>query len=80
LFYTYSGILGYNVAWVNIAVYVLSVLLAYGVVYRVAGMCKNKASGILRFVMYALVLVFMVFSVHPPELGIFQVPLPEGMR
>lgn len=80
LFYTYSGVVGFSVAWVNIAVYVLSVLLAYVVVYRVASMCKNKASGILRFVMYGLVLVFMVFSVHPPELGIFQVPLPEGMR
>ena len=80
LFYTYSGILGFNVDWVNIAVYVLSVLAAYLVVYRVALICKNKEAKVLRIVMYALVVAFMVFTVYPPEIGIFQVPSPEGMR
>lgn len=80
LFYTYSGILGYNVAWANIAVYVLSVLVAYGVVYRVAMTCKNQDSRVLRFVMYGLVVVFMIFTVYPPELGIFRVPPVEGMQ
>lgn len=80
LFYTYSGILGFNVDWVNIAVYVLSVLAAYPVVYRVALICKNKEAKVLRIVMYALVVAFMVFTVYPPEIGIFQVPSPEGMR
>ncbi len=80
LFYTYSGVLGYNVAWVNIAVYVISVLLAYVVVYRVASACKNKNAKVLRVVMYVLLAAFMVFTVYPPEIGLFQVPLPEGMR
>lgn len=80
LFYTYSGILGFYVAWANIAVYVLSVLVAYLVVYRMALTCKNKDSKVLRFVMYGLIFVFMLFSVFPPEIGLFQVPPPEGMR
>ena len=80
LFYTYSGILGYNVAWANIAVYVISVLAAYYVVYRVAVSCKNKDSRVLRIVMYALVVAFMIFTVYPPEIGLFQVPPTEGMR
>lgn len=80
LFYTYSGILGYHVSWANIAVYVISVFVAYVVVYRVTKMCKNKDSKILRAVMYALVFAFMVFAVYPPELGLFQVPAPEGRR
>ena len=80
LFYTYSGILGYNVAWANIAVYVLSVLVAYYVVYRVATSCKNKDSKVLRIVMYGLVVAFMIFTVYPPEIGLFQVPPVEEMR
>ena len=77
LFFTYSG---FNVDWVNIAVYVISVLAAYLVVYRVALICKNKEAKVLRIVMYALVVAFMVFTVYPPEIGLFQVPSPEGMR
>lgn len=80
LFFTYLGILGYHVAWANIAVYVISVLVAYLVVYRVAMTCKNKDSKVLRIVMYALVVAFMIFTVYPPEIGLFQVPPPEGKR
>lgn len=80
LFFTYSGILGYHVAWANIAVYVISVLAAYLVVYRAAMNCKNKDAKVLRIAMYALVVAFMIFTVYPPEIGLFQVPLPEGMR
>ena len=80
LFYTYSGILGFHVAWANIAVYVLSVLLAYLVVYRVAMTCKSKDSRVLRIVMYGLVAAFMIFTVYPPGIGLFQVPPPEGIR
>lgn len=74
LFYTYSGILGFFVDWVNIAVYVLSVLVAYIVVYRVALTCRNKNPMVLRIVMYVLLVAFMVFSVYPPKLGIFSAP------
>lgn len=74
LFYTYSGILGFFLDWVNIAVYVLSVLVAYIVVYRVALTCRNKNPMVLRIVMYVLLVAFMVFSVYPPKLGIFSAP------
>ncbi len=80
LFYTYSGILGYHVAWANIAVYVISVLVAYAVVYRRALICKKTESKVLRIAMYVLVAAFMIFTVYPPEIGLFQVPPPEGRR
>jgi len=72
--------LGFFVDWANIAVYVISVLGAYLVVYRVATTCKNSDSKVLRIVMYVLVAAFMIFTVYPPELGLFQVPLLEGRR
>jgi len=75
LFYTYTGILGFNVDWLNIALYVISVLAAYYLVYRVAQNCAGKDSKWLRYVMYALLLAFMVFTVYPPNLGIFESPV-----
>ena len=75
MFYTYTGILGFNVDWLNIALYVISVLIAYYVVYRVAQTCIKIDSKRLRYVMYALLLAFMVFSVYPPKLGIFVSPV-----
>lgn len=74
MFYTYTGILGFNVDWVNIALYVISVVAAYYVVYRIIKKCTKGDSKILRYVMYALILMFMIFSVYPPDLGIFVSP------
>jgi len=75
LFYTYTGILGFNADWLNIALYVVSVLAAYYVVYRAAKKCTEKESKTLRYVMYGLILAFMIFTVYPPNLGIFISPV-----
>ena len=75
LFYTYTGVLGFNVDWVNIALYVTSVLAAYYVVYRLADKCKEKESKVLRYIMYGLILAFMIFTVYPPRIGIFVSPV-----
>lgn len=80
LFYTYSGILGFHVAWANIAVYIISVLVAYLVVYKVAMTCKNRNATVLRIIMYAFLVAFMVFTVYPPEIGLFQVPGQAEMK
>ena len=75
MFYTYTGILGFSVDWVNIALYVISVLAAYYAVYRVAKKCTIGDSKILRYAMHALLLAFMIFSAYPPKLGIFVSPV-----
>ncbi len=74
LFYTYTGILGFHVDWLNIALYIISVLVAYFVVYKAAGDCTQKDSKVLRYIMYVLIIAFMVFSVYPPEIGLFMSP------
>lgn len=74
LFYTYTGILGFKVDWLNIAIYIISVLAAYYVVYRLAAACTEKDSKVLCYTMYALLVAFMVFTVYPPELGLFMEP------
>lgn len=75
LFYTYTGILGYNVDWLNIGTYIVSVIVAYYVVCRGSETCTSRESKFLRYFMYALLLAFMIFTVYPPELGIFKSPV-----
>lgn len=75
MFYTYTGVLGFVVDWINIALYVISVLAAYYAVYLMAKECTIGDSQILRYVMYTLLLAFMVFSVYPPGIGIFVSPV-----
>lgn len=74
LFYTYTGILGFDVAWLNIAVYIVSVLVAYLVVYRLTENCRQTDSKLLRYSMYAFLIAFMVFSAYKPEIGLFMKP------
>lgn len=75
MFYTYTGILGFNVDWLNIALYVISVAAAYYVVYQVAEKGTIGDSKILQYIMYVLLIAFMVFSVYPPKLGLFTSPV-----
>lgn len=74
LFYTYSGILGFNVDWINIAVYIISILASYLVVYLVASDCKERNPKLIRYIYYAFLLAFMVFTVYPPGIGLFATP------
>lgn len=74
LFYTYSGILGFNADWMNIAVYIISILVAYFVVFLVLSECKQRNSKLIRYIYYAFLLAFMVFTVYPPQIGLFMEP------
>ena len=75
LFYTYTGILGFNVDWINITLYIISVTSAYYTVYRLVQKCPAGKKNILRYVMYALMLAFMIFTVYPLKFGIFVSPV-----
>jgi len=80
LYYTYSGILGKNVDFINIAIYYICVIVAYYVAYRLASCktadndCSGMLTNILLFVTFILVLMFFIFTYYPPELGIFEEP------
>lgn len=82
LFFTYSGILGKNYLAGDIAVFYLSVILAFLSSYRLAeklpsSSCKIKSKIAVRY--YAAVLLlflcFIIFTLYPPQdIGLFQVP------
>ena len=74
IFYTYSGILGYDVAWLNILTFILSVIIGYVVIYKVAQSCDASEEAVFsKFLIWAVFIAFIVFTYNPPELGIFHV-------
>lgn len=74
-FYTYSGILGRNVTWIDILIFYLSVFIYTIVSYKnikKEGKSVNLYLGILIFLI--LFLLFFIFTKNPPDIGLFWEP------
>ena len=80
LYYTYTGILGVNADWLNIAIFFLTA----GVVYRLETGLFQKAiscplpSGLAVALLCLLTAVFTVFTFIPPHIPLFQDPVTGG--
>lgn len=76
LFYTYSGILGKTIDWFNIVVYFLSLGGAYCYsCRRLLGQKPVKNTPVLCIISFTLItILFMIFSLNPPAIGLFAEP------
>lgn len=77
LFYTYSGVLGYFIDSINIATYYISLIIMLIVKNRF--IVKEKLSGqnsnvISLAILFAITLLFILFTYNPPNLAIFKTP------
>ncbi len=75
-FYTYSGILGYNLAILDIGTFFVCVMFGFFCAYRT----RNKKAGVFeKVILYALVILFAIafplFTLYPAKLGIFISPV-----
>ena len=78
IFYTYTGILGFHTLVLDIVTFVLSVVIAFVVAYRLTLTCKAKSySAVLCGVVILMLISFMVFSCYPPKIGLFLDPTHE---
>jgi len=78
LFYTYGGVLGYLVDWVNISIFYVAALIAYWVDFRLLRRGRLNAPWLqlVAFaLMWALAFVFVWCTFHPPQLGLWRDPL-----
>lgn len=76
LFYTYSGILGFNVSIINIAIFFISVLVAFLSAYNLMKNCKaEKFKTPLITISIIMIILFFVFTFYPPNIGIFISPI-----
>ena len=75
LFYTYTGVLGFSVMAIDIAIFYISVLGAF-----LIGWFLNdnrelaNRRGLLLTCLVILAILFFIFSYYPPEIGLFQEP------
>ena len=76
-YYTYTGALGVSADWVNIAIYVVTAMIAFLVETR---MFQKDAQCILRaevafIVLCIIALVFTVFTFATPKIPLFKDPV-----
>lgn len=76
LFYTYSGVLGYTIDFINIATFYVSVIVAFYVAYRLTLSCRaEKYETFLYTILVIVGVAFIIFTLFPPEIGLFISPV-----
>lgn len=68
-YYTYSGIIGFDVAWVNIAIFFVSVIIIFIYRYKKIALFDGANSAIAFII---LLIIIEIFSFYPTDLGIFK--------
>ena len=74
-FYTYTGVLGENIAIIDIASFFIGVIIAELVSYNIINLkdynCNKNISGLSLIL---LLICFIIFTYNAPNLGIFKDP------
>lgn len=73
-FYTYIGVIGHNIDFINIIIYFLAVAFGFWVenrMYEKTGFLNPRTS---LAVLFIVTLLFALFSYMTPHIGIFRVP------
>ncbi len=77
IFYTYTGVLGKDIFLLDIATFVLSVIIAFYIVHKLSLSCKLQNHFILlNCLVIILIICFLLYTYYPPEIGLF-VERPE---
>ena len=74
-FYTYSGILGTNFAFLNILTFLISVVIGEYIAYKfmISNLSCNKILSI--FLLLLLLFSFIFFTYFTPKIGLFEDPV-----
>lgn len=77
-FYTYTGILGTNIAFVNIAIFFAAVVFGEYISYRllISGSSCDNSKAIIAIGL--LLFCFIFFTFFPPQIGLFKDPISGG--
>ena len=77
IFYTYKGIIGKNIDFINILIYYIAVLLFLAKRKKLLESNKFTSKTAVLISLFAVILaafLFFIWSYNPPKLGIFQEP------
>ena len=77
-FYTYSGVVGKNIAIIDIASFFMATILGEYVAYKMMNTffkCNDKISIIILII---LLICFVIFTYFTPKIGLFKDPVTGG--
>ena len=75
-FYTYTGIIGFNVNAVDIFIFYLSTFIGCWSFYKIATRYDYSQLNLILFLIHVMLLImFIFFTYNPPGLGIFISPV-----
>ena len=74
-YYAYTFILGKNVFIFDISIFILSIVIAFWLSYKLTLSCRLESyTSLLCILVCMLFICFFVFTYHPPHAAIFQEP------
>ena len=74
-YYTYTFFLGTNIFILDISTFILSIVIAFWLSYKLTLSCRLEPySPLLRILVCILFVCFLIFTCHPPNTTIFQDP------
>lgn len=78
VFYTYTGVWGKDVAWLNILIFILAAILGEIVNYMIIKRGKSCNKNAAIAVLVVLFVMFINFTTNPPKIGLFKDPVSGG--
>lgn len=74
-FYTYTGIIGNNFAWLNIATFIVGVILGECFAYKIIQSDVTGESSFYLEIIGVLLILFIAFTFIPPHINYFRDPI-----
>ena len=74
-YYAYTTILGKNIFLLDICTFILSIIIAFALSYKLTMSCRLETYKYLLCILVCILFVcFLAFTFHPPDTTIFQDP------
>lgn len=78
IFYSYTGILGNHYLVLDIVTFLASVLIAFCLSYQLSIQNSHPVlTPILVALTVAIMVGFFIFTYHPPDIGLFEIPVEK---
>ncbi|QVK17553.1 hypothetical protein KHQ81_11935 [Mycoplasmatota bacterium] len=78
LFYTYTGIIGENCLFMDIAIFIISVIISQYIGYKIMTSDKDVSKQVNIISLIAIVILifaFVIFTFDPPKIPLFKDPI-----
>ena len=75
-FYTYTGIIGENLDWLNISLFVIAIFLGEYVTYKILIFRKNYNAELISIIFLVILFFsFILYTFNPPQIPFFKDPV-----